>query len=188
VVKHPGPWLPGPRFESGRGYSPNNINSPSLSQTFPMKPIKNDNKLFEELSLAVASVGLNRKMIDNKRSEYKKAFSNFDPKKVAAFSPKKISSLLSQKSKIIRNKLKIHATIHNAKLILSIKKKNGSFSNYLWAFIKNKPLPFKTPSQKKKFYKFSEELSKNLKGDGFKFAGPAVCAMLMYRSGMAKIN
>lgn len=148
-------------------------------------PQHNDHKLFEFLILEGAQAGLSWTTILNRRDGYRKAFSNFDPKKVAKFNEKKISQLMLNDS-IIRNKLKITSAINNAKQFLKIQKEFGTFDKYLWSFVNYKPiknhftkysdLPSSTP--------ISERLSKDLKQRGFTFVGPTICYAMMQAIGM----
>lgn len=148
-------------------------------------PVHNDRKIFEFLVLESAQAGLSWITILKKRENYRKAFANFDPKKVSKFSSKDIKKLL-QNEGIVRNKLKIEATINNAKRFLEIQKEFGTFSKYIWSFVGNKPIQNKwknikeLPSQTSE----SEALSKDLKKRGFKFLGPTICYAHMQATGM----
>ncbi|MDH4130033.1 MAG: DNA-3-methyladenine glycosylase I, partial [Spirochaetota bacterium] len=133
-------------------------------------PEHDDNKLFEHLILDCHQAGLSWLTILKKRENYRLAFDQFNPKKIAIYDDKKISELLSNDG-IIRNKLKIKATIQNAKGFLTIQKEFGSFNSYIWSFIGGstkvnkwkclKELPAKTFE--------SEQMSKDLKKRGFSF-------------------
>ncbi|MCP4178481.1 MAG: DNA-3-methyladenine glycosylase I [bacterium] len=148
-------------------------------------PVHDDNKIFEFLVLESAQAGLSWHTILKKRENYRLAFDNFDPQKVAGFDDRKVLSLL-QNAGIIRNKLKITAAINNAKLFLDIQNKFGSFDKYIWGFVDGSPkvnkfqkleaIPAKT--------KESEALSKDLKQKGFKFLGPTICYAHMQATGM----
>jgi len=145
--------------------------------------IHNDSELFETLTLEATAAGLNRRMVQNKRPEYRKAFSNFNITKVAKFSASKVNQLLKPSSKIIKNRAKIEAVVNNAKMILKIKKEFGSFDKYIWGFVKGKKLTY----AKKKNRTVSESLSKDLKAWGFKFTGPSACYVFIHSVGMVDI-
>ncbi len=148
-------------------------------------PVYDDKIMFEFLVLESAQAGLSWLTVLKKRENYRKAFANFNPKKVAKFGRKEIKNLLKNEG-IIRNKLKIEATINNAKQFLLIQKEFGTFSKYIWSFVGNKPIQNKwksikdLPSQTPE----SEALSKDLKKRGFKFLGPTICYAHMQAVGM----
>lgn len=148
-------------------------------------PVHNDKKLFEFLILEGAQAGLSWTTILKKRENYKKAFDNFDFKKIAKYDLKKITSLLKDEG-IIRNKLKINATIENAKAFIKVIKEFRSFNNYIWKFVGNKPIKnaFKKLSDIPAKTKEAEEMSKDLKKRGFKFVGPTICYAFMQAVGM----
>ena len=148
-------------------------------------PVHNNRKLFEFLILEGAQAGLSWSTILKRRKNYRKAFDNFDPKKIAKYSKKDIRRLLSD-SGIIRNRLKIAATINNAKRFLEIQKEYGSFDKYIWQFVKYKPIKntFKKLTQLPAKTKESEAMSKNLKKRGFRFVGPTICYAFMQAVGM----
>ncbi len=102
-------------------------------------PVHEDTKLFEFLILEGAQAGLSWTTILKKRENYRKAFDNFNVKKIVKYDAKKIAELLSDEG-IIRNKLKIAATIQNAKAFIQVQKEFGSFDNFVWQFVNNKPL------------------------------------------------
>ncbi len=148
-------------------------------------PVHDDKKLFEFLILEGAQAGLSWLTVLKKRDNYKKAFDNFDAKKIVKYGKNKTRELLSNKG-IIRNRLKIAATIQNAKAFLAIQKEFGSFDAYIWQFVGGKPkknfqksikkIPAKTPE--------SEAMSKDLLKRGFKFVGPIICYAFMQAVGM----
>ncbi len=148
-------------------------------------PMHDDKTLFAMLTLEGAQAGLSWTTILKKRQNYKKAFDSFDVNKIAKYTPYKINSLLAD-SGIIRNKLKIAATIQNAKAFLEIQKEFGSFDKYIWQFVGNKPI--KNSLQNLSEYptktKESEAMSKNLLTRGFKFVGPTICYAFMQAVGM----
>ena len=148
-------------------------------------PQHDDQKLFEFLILEGAQAGLSWVTILKRREGYRKAFANFDAKKVAKFNEKKISLLLKDES-IIRNKLKINSAINNAKQFLKIQKEFGTFDKYLWSFVDHKPIKnkFKKLSDLPSSTMVSEKMSTDLKKRGFNFVGPTICYALMQAIGM----
>ncbi len=149
-------------------------------------PIKNDRKVFEFLVLESAQAGLSWITILRKREGYKKAFAGFDPKKVAQFTKQDVARLIKNPA-IIRNRLKIEATINNAKRFLEVQKEFGSFSKYMWSFVKGMPMDGKRKKLKDlpAVTKEAEVWAKDLKKRGFKFLGPTVCYAHMQAVGMA---
>lgn len=148
-------------------------------------PLHDDKKLFEALVLDAHQAGLSWKTILNKRKNYRKAFDGFDFIKVAKYDSKKIVSLM-QNAGIVRNKLKIEATIINAQKFLEIRKEFGSFDKYVWSFVGNKPIKNKFRSIKDipATTEISDKLSKDLKKRGFKFVGSTMCYAMMQGIGM----
>ena len=148
-------------------------------------PVYNDNKIFEFLVLESAQAGLSWLTVLRKRKNYKLAFANFNPKKVAKFSNKDVEKLL-QNPGIIRNKAKITAAINNAQKFIEVKREFGTFSKYIWAFVGGKPIvnKFKKDSQIPAVSKIAEKLSKDLKSRGFKFLGPTTVYAHMQAAGM----
>ncbi len=147
-------------------------------------PIYDDQKLFEFLILEGAQAGLSWITVLKKRDNYRKAFDNFDPKKIAHYNENKIKKLLENPG-IIRNKLKINSTISNAKAYLKIMDEYGSFSHFIWQFVNGTP--------KKNFWKTSEipskdsisdTMSKELKKRNFNFVGSTICYAFMQAVGM----
>ena len=149
------------------------------------RPVHDDKKLFEFLILEGAQAGLSWTTILKRRDDYRNAFANFDPKKVAKFDDKKISKLLLDES-IIRNRLKITSAVNNAKQFLKIQKEFGSFDKYVWSFVNHKPIKnkFKKLSDLPASTPISEKLSKDLKQRGFTFVGPTICYAMMQAIGM----
>ncbi len=148
------------------------------------KPLKDDRKLFEYLVLDAFQAGLSWNTIINKRENFKIAFDNFNPEKIASYTQKDIDRLMQNKG-IIRNKLKIVSTIINAQKFLELKKQT-SFNNYIWSFvnhktIKNSPANIKDYQSKSKE---SDEMSKDLKKRGFKFVGSTICYAFMQAAGL----
>jgi len=149
------------------------------------KPVYDDATLFEFLILETFQAGLSWITILRKRNNFFDAFDQFDYKKIANYNEDKKSKLL-QNAGIIRNKLKVNATITNAQLFMDIQKEFGSFSTYLWAFVNNAPIKNKVA-----YYKnapantpVSDALSKDLKKRGFKFVGSTVMYAFMQAVGM----
>ena len=149
------------------------------------RPQHDDQKLFEFLILEGAQAGLSWVTILKRREGYRNAFSRFDVKKVSKFSQKHAEKLLLDES-IVRNKLKIHSAIANAKNFLKIQKEFGSFDSYLWGFVNYVPIQnkFKKSSDLPASTGISEKLSKDLKKRGFSFVGPTICYALMQATGM----
>jgi DNA-3-methyladenine glycosylase I len=148
-------------------------------------PTHNDRKLFELLLLENAQAGLSWQTILNKRENYRKAFDDFDPVKIACYNKRKITSLLNNPG-IIRNRLKVDSSVTNARAFLEIQKEFGSFDTYIWQFvngttIRNKPKTLKDiPATSAE----SDAMSKDLKKRGFKFVGPTICYAFMQSTGL----
>lgn len=148
-------------------------------------PVKDDDTLFEFLILETFQAGLSWITILKKRENFRKAFDNFDYNQIANYNQSKIESLLQDKG-IIRNKLKVNATVTNAQAFIEIQKKHGTFSNYIWGFV-----DYKTIKNTITNYKdapanttISDRLSKDLKKKGFKFVGSTVVYAHMQATGM----
>lgn len=148
-------------------------------------PQHDDNVLFEFLVLEGAQAGLSWSTILAKRAAYRKAFSNFDPKKVARYSPEKIAQLLGNPG-IVRNRLKIASAIRNAQAFLQAQKEFGSFDQYIWQFVGGKPKVnrWRSMSQLPAQTVESVQMSKDLLKRGFNFVGPTVCYAFMQGVGM----
>ncbi|MDO8537960.1 MAG: DNA-3-methyladenine glycosylase I [archaeon] len=149
------------------------------------KPLHDDRKLFEFFVLDAFQAGLSWSTVINKRKNFEKAFHNFDAKKIAKYSQKDVKRLLSDAG-IIRNRLKIEATIINAQKFLEIKNEFGSFDKFIWKFSNGKPIQnnFKKLSQLPSKTKLSDEMSEELKEKGFRFVGSTICYAFMQASGM----
>jgi len=149
-------------------------------------PVTSDRRIFEFLVLESAQAGLSWLTILRKREGYRRNFANFDPKKVAKFSKKDVARLLKDAS-IVRNRLKVEATINNAKKFLEVQKEFGTFSKYMWSFVGSKPIDGKRKSLKDlpAITKEAEAFSKDLKNRGFKFLGPTTIYAHMQAVGMA---
>ncbi len=148
-------------------------------------PVWDDQVQFEFLILEGAQAGLSWSTILNKREGYRTAFANFDPRKVARFTEKRIEKLLADPS-IVRNRLKVNSAVTNAKAFLLIQKEFGSFSDYIWDFVGGKPLQtnFKRDGQVPATSAESDALSKDLKKRGFKFVGSTIIYAHMQATGM----
>lgn len=148
-------------------------------------PVWDDRELFELLILEGAQAGLNWITILKKRKNYRAAFDNFVPEKVAAYDEKKIASLL-QNPGIIRNKLKIRAAVSNAIAFLKVQEEFGSFKDYIWKFVGGSPLTnsWKSLEEVPALTAESQQMSKQLKKRGFKFVGPTICYAFMQSTGM----
>ncbi len=148
-------------------------------------PLHDDRKLFEFIVLDTFQAGLSWSTILNKRENFREAFDNFDPEKIARYGEDKIAELLQNKG-IIRNRLKIRATVTNAQAFLKIRKEYGSFDAFIWQFTGGRPkvnhwktsdeVPVSTPE--------SDAMSKALKARGFKFVGTTICYAFMQAAGM----
>ncbi|MBS1557861.1 MAG: DNA-3-methyladenine glycosylase I [Bacteroidetes bacterium] len=138
-------------------------------------PVHNDQKHFEFLILEGAQAGLSWSTILNKREGYQKNFAGFDPAKVARFTTKKIEKILTDPG-IVRNSLKVHAAVNNAKRFLEVQKEFGSFDQYIWGFVNHQPKvnQWKRLKQVPATSKESDALSKDLIKRGFKFVGSTV--------------
>jgi len=148
-------------------------------------PSHEDRHLFEFLILEGAQAGLSWDTILRKRENYRAAFSQFNPQRIARYDQKKVDGLMNDPG-IIRNKLKIHSAIGNAKAFLKVQKEFGSFDEYIWQFVDGKPrinsirstrqLPARTAQ--------SDAMSKDLKKRGFNFVGSTICYAYMQAVGM----
>jgi DNA-3-methyladenine glycosylase I len=148
-------------------------------------PVHDDRKLFEFMVLDAFQAGLSWSIVLKKRENFRKAFSDFEYTKIAKYNQKKIDRLIADPG-IIRNKLKIAATVANARAFLRIQSEFGSFDKYIWSFtggktIKNK---WKTLAQIPVSTKESDAMSKDLKTRGFKFVGSTICYAFMQAAGM----
>ena len=148
-------------------------------------PLHDDQMLFEFLILEGAQAGLSWNTILQKRENYRAAFDNFDPAVIAEYGDDKVQSLMANAG-IVRNRLKISATISNAKAYLTVVQESGSFDNYIWGFVGGQPkvnawkslseIPAKTDE--------SDAMTRDLKTRGFKFVGSTICYAFMQATGM----
>jgi DNA-3-methyladenine glycosylase I len=148
-------------------------------------PLHEEHALFELLTLEGAQAGLSWSTILNKRANYRKAFDGFDARKIARYGESKFADLLADAG-IVRNRLKIAATIHNAKAFLAVQKEFGSFDSYIWRFVGGKPRQSRRRSMKQvpARTRESDAMSKDLQRRGFKFVGSTICYAFMQASGM----
>ncbi len=148
-------------------------------------PVLNDKKHFEFLILESFQAGLSWKTILHRRKGFKKAFANFDYKKVAKFTSKDVDRLMKDEG-IIRNRSKIACMITNAQAFMHIQKEFGSFNTYVWQFVNNKPIIGKLKSQGdiKATSKESDAMALDMKKRGFKFRGSTICYANMQAVGM----
>jgi DNA-3-methyladenine glycosylase I len=148
-------------------------------------PVKDDLLWFEFLVLESAQAGLSWYTILRKRENYRAAFDQFDPVKIAQYNAEKIEALLTNPG-IIRNRLKVLATVNNAQRFLEIQESFGSFDAYIWRFVEGKPIVnrFRELTDYPTTSKESDALSKDLKQRGFKFLGSTICYAHMQATGM----
>jgi DNA-3-methyladenine glycosylase I len=148
-------------------------------------PVRNDRTLFEFLVLESAQAGLSWRTVLHKREHYRKAFANFDPKKIAVFTKRDVARLMNDAG-IIRNRLKIEAAINNARCFLALSKEFRSFAEYSWQFVHQKPIvhKLKTAGDYPEAIPEAVALSKDLKKRGFKFLGPKIIYAHMQATGM----
>jgi len=150
------------------------------------KPVYDDKVMFEFLILEGAQAGLSWITILRRRENYRKAFANFNVKKVAAFDEKDVERLMQDEG-IIRNRLKINGAITNARLFIDIQKEFGSFSDYIWGFLPGKK-PILNHVEKMSDVpartELSDKISKDMKKRGFKFFGTTICYAHMQATGM----
>jgi len=148
-------------------------------------PLHDDRRLFEFLILEGAQAGLSWETILKKRENYRKAFDDFDPERIARYNAKKLDTLMADPG-IIRNRLKVDSAVSNAKSFLQVRDEIGSFDKYIWSFVDGKArvnnwrglgdVPASTPQ--------SDAMSKDLKKRGFRFVGSTICYAFMQATGM----
>ena len=148
-------------------------------------PQHDDRVLFEFLILEGAQAGLSWSTILAKREAYRKAFSGFDPAKVAGYKTEQIKRLMLDPG-IVRNRLKIESAIRNARAVIEVQKELGSFDGYIWQFVGGSPIKNSWRSFKQMPAETAESraMSKDLKRRGFNFVGPTVCYAFMQAVGM----
>lgn len=148
-------------------------------------PEYDDRKLFELLILEGAQAGLSWLTILKKRDNYREAFAQFNPSVIARFGDQRVAQLLANPG-IVRNRLKIMATLQNARAFLTLQKESGHFAEFLWAFVKGKPKQntWKTLREVPARTSESDAMSKALTQQGFKFVGSTICYAFMQATGM----
>ena len=148
-------------------------------------PLHDDRLLFEFLILEGAQAGLSWNTVLQKREAFREAFDHFDATRIAKYNQRKVHQLL-QNAGIIRNRLKIHSAISNAQAFLVIQKEVGSFDEYIWQFVKGRPIHNRWKSLKDvpAHTAESDAMSKDLKRRGFSFVGTTICYALMQATGM----
>ena len=148
-------------------------------------PLHDDRRLFEMLILEGAQAGLSWSTILAKRENYREAFDAFDVERIARYTPRKVAQLLANPG-IVRNRLKIAATIQNAKACIAVAEELGSLGALLWSFVNDKPIQNKRRSMKDVPARTAESdaMSKELLRRGFKFVGSTICYALMQATGM----
>lgn len=148
-------------------------------------PVHDDRKTFEFLVLEGAQAGLSWSTILNKRENYRRAFANFDPKKVAAFDKRKVRKLLADPG-IVRNRRKVESAVSNAIAFLEVQSEFGSFDSYIWSFVDGEPIQnrWKRLSQIPVTSPEARKMSSDLVKRGFMFVGPTICYSHMQAVGM----
>jgi DNA-3-methyladenine glycosylase I len=148
-------------------------------------PVHDDVRWFEFITLEGAQAGLSWDTILRKREAYRKAFREFEPAKVAKFGDRDVAKLLANEG-IVRNRLKINATIRNAKAFLAIQKEFGSYDEYIWRFVGGRPRinKWRTLKQLPARTAESDAMSKELIARGFTFVGSTICYAMMQATGM----
>jgi len=148
-------------------------------------PVKDDARMFEFLILETFQAGLSWITVLRKRENFREAFDQFDYQKIANYKEDKVAELL-ENAEIIRNRLKIRATISNAQAYIKVQQEFGSFCNYIWGFVNNKPIynQFEGMSHIPANTPLSDAISKDLKKRGFKFVGTTVVYAHMQATGM----
>jgi DNA-3-methyladenine glycosylase I len=143
-------------------------------------PVHDDRHLFEMLNLEGAQAGLSWLTVLKKRANYKRLFDDFDARRIARYDARRKKALLKDEG-IIRNRLKVDATVANAKAFLAVQEEFGSFDRYIWGFVGGKPIP---RAQRRRAIAASEAMSRDLAGRGFKFVGATICYAFMQGVGM----
>lgn len=148
-------------------------------------PVRDDRLLFEFLILEGAQAGLSWVTILKKRENYRRLYEGFDPQRIAAYDASQVAALLADAG-IVRNRLKVAASISNAQAFLRVAEREGNFANWLWQFVEGRPIqntwgdfssvPVSTPQ--------SAAMSRALKQEGFKFVGATICYAFMQAVGM----
>jgi DNA-3-methyladenine glycosylase I len=165
-------------------WAKNTLNIPYHDEEWGV-PLHDDRKLFELLILEGAQAGLSWDTVLQKRARYREVFDCFDPEKVAQYDARKVRTLLKDPG-IIRNRLKIAATIGNAREFLQLQREFGSFDAYIWRFVGGRPKQNAWKSHKQVPAQTAESdlMSKDLKKRGFRFVGSTICYAFMQAAGM----
>jgi DNA-3-methyladenine glycosylase I len=165
-------------------WAANELNIPYHDEEWGV-PVHEEHAWFEFLTLEGAQAGLSWDTILKKRARYREVFDGFDPAKVARYDKKKVRTLLGDAG-IVRNRLKIDATISNARAFLEVQKEFGTFDAYIWRFVGGRPRQntWKTHKRVPAKTEESDTLSKDLQKRGFRFVGSTICYALMQATGM----
>jgi len=148
-------------------------------------PVRDDQALFEMLTLEGVQAGLSWSVVLAKRDGYRRLFAGFDPARVARFTPARIEKLLADPG-IVRNRLKVESTVANARAVLAVQKTHGSLVAFLWRFVDDAPVQnrWRTLAEIPAQTDTSKQMSRELKRAGFRFVGPTICYALMQAVGM----
>ncbi len=148
-------------------------------------PVRDDRKLFELLVLGGAQAGLSWRTVLGKREGYRRAFRGFDPDRVARYGGRDVARLLSDPG-IVRNRAKVASAVENARLVIAVRAEFGSFGDYLWGFVGNRPIVnrFRTTSELPARSREADAMSRDLSRRGFRFVGPTICYAFMQAVGM----
>jgi DNA-3-methyladenine glycosylase I len=148
-------------------------------------PVHDDRTLFEFLILEGAQAGLSWSTILNKRENYRRAFDGFDAARIARYGSRQVAALLGDAG-IVRNRLKIEATVQNARATLAVQARYGSLDAYLWRFVDGRPIRnrWRRVDQVPASTGVSDSMSKDLRGEGFRFVGSTICYAFMQAVGM----
>jgi DNA-3-methyladenine glycosylase I len=148
-------------------------------------PVHDDRRWFEFLVLEGAQAGLSWDTILRKRENYRRAFADFDPEVVARYGEPKIAQLLGDAG-IVRNRLKVHSAIQNARMFLKVQEDFSDFNKYIWAFVEGRPIQnaWRSLAEVPARTEISDRLSKDLKRRGFTFVGSTICYALMQATGL----
>lgn len=148
-------------------------------------PVHDDRVLFEFITLEGAQAGLGWETILRKRETYRRAFADFDPARVARYTPARCRQLMGDAG-IVRNRLKIESTVANARSFLTVQREFGSFDRFLWGFVggRSRINHWRSTNQLPARTELSDALSRELKRRGFRFVGPTICYAFMQAVGI----
>ncbi|MBD3237108.1 MAG: DNA-3-methyladenine glycosylase I [Candidatus Eisenbacteria bacterium] len=148
-------------------------------------PLHDDRRLFEFLLLEGAQAGLSWETILRKRESYRRAFSDFDPRRIARYDARRIARLLENPG-IVRNRRKVAAAVNNARAFLQVQRECGSFDAYVWRFVGRRPRVYRRRSLREipVHTPHARALSRDLRQRGFAFVGPTICYAFMQATGM----